>query len=239
MWRDLLHGVRQLAYPNLCLWCRELHDDPAADFCQKCLAEFTTDPEAICPRCCLTVAPQVDVSAGCVQCRDIRFHFESATRLNTYKPPLSDVIVRMKRPPGEDLAESLAKVWADKMAAKMQPLKPDMVMPIPLHWRRRLWRGFNGPNLFAIALASRLRIPCRPRLLRRVRPTPSQTTLTVAQRRDNMRNAFAARKPKELAGKTVILVDDVLTTGSTLSEAAKALKSAGTATVHVAVIARR
>ncbi len=239
MWRDFLHGVRQLAYPNLCLWCRDLHEDSDADFCPRCLAAFTNDPEATCPRCSSTVAPHADLTGGCVRCREFTFHFDSAARMAEYKPPLADVIVRMKRPPGDALAECLANVWAQTMAAKLDPFKPDLIVPIPLHWRRRLWRGFNGPTIFAQALAARLRIPCRPRLLRRTRPTPSQTTLTAAQRRENVKNAFAVRSARGLAGKSVIVVDDVLTTGSTTSEAAKALKAAGVAAVHVMVIAHR
>jgi len=239
MWRAFLHGVRQLAYPDLCLFCRDLHDDPDADFCPKCLSAFTCDPEATCPRCASTVAPQADVTGGCVRCRDVAFHFDSSARMNEYKPPISDAVIRMKRLPGDILAECLAKVWAETMAPKLRALNPAVVVPVPLHWRRRLWRGFNGPAIFAHALATRLRVPCRPRLLRRTRATPSQTTLTPAQRRENVKNAFAVRNWSGLAGKTVILIDDVLTTGSTTSEAAKALKAAGAAAVHVAVIAHR
>ena len=110
-------------------------------------------------------------------------------------------------------------------------------MPVPLHWWRRWSRGFNQSELLAQAVARRLEIPCRPRWLRRIRHTPYQVGQTAAGRRDNVKNAFAARSRPELKGQAVLLIDDVLTTGSTASEAAKALKKAGAAKVWVAVLA--
>lgn len=239
MWRELLLGVRELAYPNICVWCRELHDDTQADFCPKCVAEFTTDTETTCPRCSSSVAEMADVSKGCPRCVGDKLHFESAMRMNGYQPPISDVILRMKQPTGDVLTECMAKLWSVKMAPRIRPLGANIIMAVPLHWRRRLWRGFNVPQLLAGTLAKTLKIPCRTNLLRRTRATPSQTTRTPAQRRENVRHAFVARRPSELAGKTILLVDDVLTTGSTLSDAARALKAAGVTSVHAAVIAHR
>ena len=239
MWRQLLQGVRELAYPNLCLWCRELFDDPNDCFCPACLAAFTTDDEVVCPRCTSTVAASADVRDGCVRCRDENLRFDSAFRLSEYRPPLSDVILRMKQPAGDLLAEGIADVWAGQMAPRIRPLAPNIIVPVPLHWRRRLWRGFNVANLLGRALGNRLGIPGHGSALRRVRPTPSQTTLTPAQRRTNVRNAFAVRRRFQMNGALAVLVDDVLTTGSTLSEAARALKAAGVKSVHAAVIAHR
>jgi predicted amidophosphoribosyltransferase len=107
-------------------------------------------------------------------------------------------------------------------------------------WRRYVQRGYNQSEALARALAARLGLPCQPRWLRRTRNTPRQTVQeSPTARRENMRGAFSARGRSGLAGKVVLLVDDVLTTGSTCDEAARALLQGGAAAVVVAVLARR
>ena len=113
-----------------------------------------------------------------------------------------------------------------------------MLVPVPLHWRRRWLRGYNQSEALAHGLAARLRLPCGSCGLRRIRATPMQTSQTLAGRRDNVRGAFAAAPNVRTAGKTVLLVDDVMTTGATASEAARALKAAGARRVVVAVLTR-
>lgn len=239
MWKEFLFGLRELAYPNICFWCRKLHEDPRADFCPDCIAEFTEDTERTCPRCSSSVAEMADVTKGCPRCEREKLQFASAIRMNCYRPPLSDAIVRMKQPSGDVLGDCMAKLWSRQMAPRLSPLGANIVMAVPLHWSRRLWRGFNGPQLLAIELARRLKVPCRTSWLRRIRATPSQTTQTPTQRRENVRKAFVVKKSARLYGQVVVLVDDVLTTGSTLSDASRAIKAAGAKAVHVAVVAHR
>jgi ComF family protein len=112
------------------------------------------------------------------------------------------------------------------------------VIPVPLHWRRRWQRGYNQAEALARALAGACGFPCRSHWLARVRHTPAQHLLSPSARRANVQGAFHARKRPELAGATVLLVDDVLTTGTTCSEAARALRDAGVRKVIVAVVAR-
>jgi len=150
---------------------------------------------------------------------------------------LRAVILRLKHKGGQGLAEVIGRLWARTMAPRLTALAPQLVVPVPLHWRRRWTRGFNQSETLARALAAELKIPCRPWALRRTRPTPQQTLSTIAQRRDNVRGAFAARNVSGIAGKTVVLVDDVMTTGATASEAARALRKLQTARIVVAVLA--
>lgn len=112
--------------------------------------------------------------------------------------------------------------------------RPDLVCAVPLHAGRRRERGFNQAELLAREAARRLGVPYRP-LLRRTRPTPRQARLDRASRRPNVRGAFASRP---LAGSTVLLVDDVLTTGATVEACRDALVEAGAAEVWIAVVAR-
>lgn len=111
-------------------------------------------------------------------------------------------------------------------------------MPVPMHWRRRFAKGKNSPELPAQCVAKSVGSPARRGVLIRHHDTPSQKGLTVSRRFENMRGAFRVRRPALIKDARVLLIDDVLTTGATCSEAAKTLKQAGAAMVAVAVIAR-
>jgi ComF family protein len=151
---------------------------------------------------------------------------------------LRDTILRLKQWTGEDLAEVLSKLWAKRLRDKLTPFSPAAVIPIPLHWRRRLIRGYNQSGVIARCLANELGVPCWPRALRRIRPTPQQTLQSSATaRRENVKQAFATRDGYAFAGQTLVLVDDVLTTGATASEAARALRTHKPKAIYVAVLA--
>jgi ComF family protein len=200
---------------------------------------LTEDANFTCPRCSSTVGEHADVSAGCPRCRGDRFHFESAGRLGPYDGVLREAVLAMKRRPGETLAECLGRLWARHHADRFRALGVRVVIPVPLHWWRRFRRGYNQAESLAAAIAGQLGVDHRPGWLRRRRPTASQAQLPESTRRTNVRGAFRPGRGARLAGLTVLLVDDVLTTGSTASEAARALKEGGAAAVHVAVLAHR
>lgn len=123
------------------------------------------------------------------------------------------------------------------MAEHLQEtLLPDCLIPVPLHPSRFRARGFNQALELARPIAAKLRLPLCPGWCRRVRDTAPQRLLDAAERRGNLRGAFAATE--NVRGRRVALLDDVLTTGATLHEAASALKKAGAAWVEVWVLAR-
>jgi len=143
----------------------------------------------------------------------------------------------MKR--DEDAARAIAAVFAEAITPRIKKMAVDTVVPVPLHWMRRWHRGYNQVEVLAQALADALRVTHRPRLLRRTRPTPFQTSLTPTARRENVRGAFAARYLRKdlLVGRTILVVDDVFTTGATVNAATIALRHAGAKDVHIAVVA--
>jgi ComF family protein len=116
----------------------------------------------------------------------------------------------------------------------------DLIVPVPLHWTRLIARRFNQAALLARGLSKRTRIPFDPRLLVRTRRTRTQGDLTRSQRMRNVRGAFAVRANarSKLKGRTIVLVDDVMTTGATLEACAKALRRAGAKEVRVLALAR-
>ncbi len=233
--RQLGRGLLHLIYPPCCHFCgRPLTAD--GPFCVSCRNAFFTDASAACPRCAATVGPFAVIDGRCIHCRDEAFFFDAALRLGPYDGLLREAVLRMKHHAGEGMAELFGEQWAGRAAPLFHDLGVEAVTPVPLHWRRRWNRGYNQSEALAHGLAARLRLPCRPSWLRRTRATPMQTSQTLAGRRENVRGAFAAALPPRR--RTILLVDDVMTTGATASEAARALRTAGAARVVVAVLAR-
>lgn len=234
--RELGRGLLQLLYPGICGLCGRALEPDDHHFCNACRIALTTDPHAACPRCAASVGPFVSLEDGCTHCRDSRFHFESAIRLGPYEGLLRETVLRLKQSHSEGLTENIGRLWGEHAEQRLRSLGVDVIVPVPLHWWRRWTRGYNQSEVLADALAERLGLPCQRSALRRSRATPLQTRQTPTGRWENMRGAFQAAS--SLAEKVVLLVDDVLTTGSTCSEAARALRTAGARRIHVAVLAK-
>jgi ComF family protein len=238
---ELAHGVGQLVFPNACLIC----DAPEADradfrhgLCSECQRALAADPYPACPRCAATVGPHTDTSDGCAVCRGHSLGFEAAVRLGPHDGRLRDAVVRMKSAAGEGLAEMMGRVFWEAASDRLRTAGVEVVVPVPLHWRRRWSRGYNQAAAVARELARGLHVPFGEALCR-IRNTPEQVGSSAASRRENVRGAFRANRRSDIAGRTVLLVDDVMTTGSTAGEAARMLRAAGASRVVVAVLARR
>ncbi len=130
----------------------------------------------------------------------------------------------------------LATLLAAEIAARYGDLLPAIILPVPLHWRRLLLRGHNQAALIARTLGRRLGVPIEFDGTRRIRATRAQTGLDRATRRRNLVGAFACRVP--VIERAVAVVDDVMTTGATLTAMARCLKAAGASEVHVWTLAR-
>jgi ComF family protein len=181
----------------------------------------------------------VNLDGGCTRCRDRGFAFDRALRLGHYEGLLSDLVLRFKDERSEALAASLGILLAETLATELRAASVDVVIPVPHHQRWTNWlRHYNPCEVLAQQLACALRVPCRPTWLRQVRPTAKQRGLSASARRENVRDAFATRHGAAIKGRKVLLVDDVMTTGSTAHEAARPLRAAGAAGIVVAVLAR-
>jgi len=236
--RDLLNGFVQLIYPYACWICAKFMPEAQTRVCSECLPRLTIDPFPTCPRCSSTVGAHLVLEKGCPECQAESFAFDGAFRMAPYEGLLREVVLRIKQRSGEDLAEVIGTLWARQMAPRLQPLAPDVVVPIPLHWTRRWQRGFNQSEILAACLAKQLGKPCATKALHRVRRTEMQTTQSSSTaRRENVKHAFATRRGGDWRGKAVLLVDDVLTTGATANEAARALAVHRPRSIHVAVLA--
>lgn len=240
--RHILRNALNLIYPNSCLVC----DAPEADgvplrhgLCNECDRAVMVDPFDACPWCAETVGPHTDTAGGCPECRGQSLGFDKAIRLGPYTGKLRDAVLRTKTLGGEGLADLLGRAFAEARASAIRAERVDLVTAVPLHWLRRLMRGYNQSAAVARELAVGVGVRFDPHLLRRVRWTPQQLQPSRDARRENVKGAFRVRPRANLAGRTVLVVDDVLTTGSTAGEVARALKAGGAGRVVVAVLARR
>lgn len=236
--RELLLGAQHLIYPGCCLLCGQPLAAEQAHFCSLCRQELFRDSQETCPRCAGTIGPFAVIEGRCRACREETFAFEQVVRLGPYDGLLREVILRLKNQRAEGLAELLGECWAKEAAARFASLQFEILVPVPLHWRRRWQRGYNQSAALCRGLATGLHVPYHPSLLRRIRHTPRQVSQTPAGRKANVRGAFHARPGIAIKGRAVLLVDDVMTTGATASEAARALRGAGAQRVVVAVLAR-
>ena len=144
----------------------------------------------------------------------------------------------MKSRGGESLALAGGNWLGECRAERLREWNCDLIVPMPMHWRRRLTRGLNPPELIAERVASSLRLPVARRLLRLRRKPRKQGTLTTLQRFRNVRDVFRVSTTYALNGVRLLLLDDVMTTGATANEAARTLLRHGAERVDVAVIAR-
>jgi ComF family protein len=236
--RELLLGARHILYPGCCLLCGQLLPASAAHFCFQCRHDLFHDPHPNCPRCAGSVGPFAVVEGRCVACRGEPFAFEQTLRVGPYDGVLREVILRLKHQRGESLAELLGEYWGEEAAERFAALRIDALTPVPLHWLRRWSRGYNQSAALCRGLATALRLPHFPWWLRRIRHTPRQHLRSPAERKANVRGAFRTRPGADVKGRSILLVDDVMTTGATVGEATKTLLAAGAERVVVAVLAR-
>jgi ComF family protein len=243
----------ELVFPAVCVNCHaEINSDESRGtelpFCNDCFETLELLSEPTCRRC---GGPLPLLSGGshgqpksaaepigCVRCRGHKLWFDETIAAGLYDGSLRELVLRMKRAEGDSISLAVGRLICQLRGERLAALDADVVAPIPLHWRRRLVHRTNSAAILAEVLSNRLGVPLATRLLRRRRHTPPQSELTPPQRWKNMRQAFSLSAGYHLRSAHVVLVDDILTTGATCSEAARALRSAGATRVTVVVAAR-
>jgi ComF family protein len=207
---------------------------PAETLCGACAGSLLELGPA-CPRC---AEPTGEREVICRRCEVAPLPLERIVAPWRFGGQLAAAIRRLKFAGRTHVARDLAPLWAPLIAAAAASEGDAIVVPVPLHWRRRLVRGYDQTWLLARHACAAVGLPPPVPALRRTRGAPPQSTLSAAARRDNLRGAFAVRRPDEVAGRAVILVDDVVTTGATLAAAAGPLRAAGAACVIGVALAR-
>src|SRR5688572_2887077 len=236
---SLASGTLDVLFPPQCALCQTEMPSSSGEplLCATCRDLLLQGRGFRCPRCGGSTPHQISPGQRCGHCRTSRLHFTQTVAVGVYQGALKQAVLDMKRPACLPLTMSMAELFWSARGGEIEALQPDLVVPIPMHWWRRVRQGTNSPDLLAEIIGRRLGRPVAARMLRR-RWRPPQGGLSPHRRRLNLRGAMRVRRRRDLAGLRILLIDDVLTTGATCSEAGRALRQAGAADVVVAVLAR-
>ena len=241
--RAWVEAALDLVFPACCPVCDATLGAGRRDpLCGACWDGIVRIAPPVCARCGVPLqvggrgepGALLDVGFECAQCGAAPPVFDWARAAGVYTGALRDAVQRFKFGRRPALARPLAALVLEQCAAAVLP--GAVLVPVPLARARERERGFNQAALLAERVARALGAPLRPRWLARPRATAPQTALSAAERRVNVSGAFVASP--SAAGADVVLVDDVLTTGATAAECARALRAAGARSVGVLTVAR-
>ncbi len=229
----MLSRIEQWIFPPICCLCG-LSSPPVQDFCEVCIEclPWIEDP---CFRCALPL--ETEEAIYCQICRERPPSFDRTCALFSYEPPIKRMIAKLKFSGNLAYGRILGKLLAQKLQADSlaYPL-PQALVPVPLHHKRWVKRGFNQAQELALGAHRVLGIPLLNQICTRIKETPAQSRLDKVQRKSNLKNAFYVQAP--LSFEHVAIIDDVMTTGSTADALALVLKEAGIEQVDVWCIAR-
>lgn len=208
--------------------------------CRPCWQRIDRLDGILCDRCGYSFASRnlPAEKALCAACRRGDFHFDFARSYGRLEDPLQAIIHQFKYGSHASLARPLARLLHALWVQSCQDRDADMIVPVPLHKARRKERGFNQAWLLARHLSRWTRIPLKDKVLVRYRATAVQAGLSRGQRRRNIQGAFRVVDRAAVRKRTVLLVDDVFTTGATLNECARMLRKQGANRVDVLTVAR-
>lgn len=228
MWWQIKEALLDLLFPPRCVGCHH----PGTWLCPECWRgiERITDP--LCP-CCGRPVAQSD--RLCSVCRRMSPPIDGIRSAVYFEGTLREAIHRFKYRGGRVLARPLGRLMAERWSAYHIPA--EVLIPVPLHPARLAERGYNQATLLARALGTTIGLPVEMGSLVRIRATAPQVTLDAAARQENVRGAFRCLD-KRMVGRQVVLIDDVCTTGATLSACSAALQEAGASSVWAYTLAR-
>lgn len=229
--------VLNLALPHQCPLCHVPLEHQG--MCAPCWADLTFITSPACARCGYPFGFRTSTEASlCGACLQESPPFDQSRSVFVYTNTSKKLLFAFKHGRRLMLAPLLVRWLLARGNGFFEGV--DMLIPVPLHWSRLWKRRFNQSALLAQAMGDALDITCYPTLLKRVRPTPSQGHMTPVQRFENVQGAFRLSKEgkKLIQGKTVLLIDDVYTTGATVKTCAKTLRQAGAKKVKVLTLLR-
>ncbi len=226
-----------LVYPPVCAVC-SASVEASKYICDDCEERAPRIVPPFCAKCSEPFPGAITQTFSCANCAERRLHFDCAVAAYRSRGLVRNVLHQFKYGKQRHLRHPIAKWLGESLAdPRLRGRHFDIIVPVPLHPARERERGFNQAALLSELLALATELPARP-ILERVRYTTTQTAYDRAERMENLHGAFRLRKNKDVRGLHVLLIDDVLTTGSTLSECARVLRAAGAVSVHAATAAR-
>lgn len=239
---DLTSALASVVFSAPCKVCEAaLRRASRIPVCDRCLSSVQTIQGNICGRCgrpfFSPVAAQAEIPL-CRLCRQGRYAFDLARSFAIYDDVLARVVILLKHQGVRPLGDWCAARLAELAAATPGLAQADVLVPVPLHPRRKKERGYNQAEWIAKPLARRLGIPLEPSLLVRTKLRPAKLKLTRRERWETVRGAYETRAGVKVDNLRVLLVDDVFTTGATLDACARALRRRGAAQVTAVTVGR-
>ena len=234
---ELFQAAVSLLYPSTCTICGK--NVRAGEYlCDGCEAKIVRIVPPFCAKCSEPFEGSINTAFNCANCAHRTIHFDAAVAAYRGRGIVRDVIHEFKYDRQIHLRHLVAR-WlrAALMMNGCAIAEFDVIVPVPLHPARQRERGFNQASLLAELISAHTSIPCKP-LLKRIRYTTTQTALDRSERMENLHNAFRLRKNADVRGLRVLLIDDVLTTGSTVERMRARFETAGAMSVHAATAAR-
>lgn len=234
-------AVLDFLYPPVCPLCYQGLTREDHTICFRCERDLVMRNDWRCVRCGATHAgAQPEPGNPCRLCPPEGSAWRGALSVTGYGERAARCVHLFKYQRREEIGETMARLMVAGLEDPMARLseRVDVVAPVPLHWARRLMRGFNQSEILAEPLAKAYGIKYAPRLLRRVKYTKRQALIPRERRAQNVANAFALTEGSKVEDQGILIVDDVVTSGETINECAKVLRDAGAREVWVASFAR-
>ncbi|MGE5550160.1 MAG: ComF family protein [Bacteroidota bacterium] len=238
-WRELQRGLTELVFPPLerCAVCDRDALRPTLALCRDCLRRLPFLAPPLCSRCGRLLRLCAARDGACRECARERFFFSRARAVCLYEGAARAYLHEVKFHRSLPLARALAGVLAAYVREQGGFQSYEAILPVPLHARREAERGFNQAAVLAGAVGAVLHRPVVMEAAARIRQTETQSRLDRERRRENVKAAFSIVDPGAVTGRRVLLIDDILTTGYTASECARALLRAGAVEVGVLTLA--
>jgi ComF family protein len=241
--RSILASFASVIFPAPCRICGEILENIGAlPVCEKCWSEFAAVPKPLCELCgrpfFVNTPDFAERIVLCRLCRRGTYAFDRARSYGIYNDAMHRAVLLLKHEEMAPFGRWFARRITEVVQAHPENLRADIVVPVPLHRARMRERRYNQAELIAAPLARLLRLPCKPRALTRIRPRPDKLILSHSERWKSVQGAYEASPGANLKDQTVLLVDDVFTTGATLDACARALRKAGAAKVIGVTAAR-
>jgi len=228
-----------LCLPRSCAGCQQIDTQPQSSWCLECWKKVPWAISPFCPRCGRPFTDSPDSPDHlCGECIEPTFHFDTARSAVLHEGIIRTRIHQFKFGAQIEWVPSLVELLEIAYAGWGLP-EPDVIVPVPLHLKRLKERGFNQSGLLAGELARKLRVPVSFDAIIRKNRTQPQTRLNRRERLKNVKSAFELAGVQRVRGRRILLVDDVFTTGTTLSECARVLKRKGGASEVYAVTVTR
>ena len=240
MLKIMCQGLKELIYPNICLSCKEKNINSSDLVCKKCLIKINFNLPPFCKKCGRQIDKKIiiDNKNICFKCRQINFNFDRAWSSCVYEGVIKDLIHQFKYKSKKSLEKLFSSLLLEFINNyHLDKNEIDIIVPVPLHKKKMREREFNQSEILAKYVSSALNKKMSTNNLIRLKDTPSQTQLDDHMRWKNVQGTFSLKNPLIFKNKSVLIIDDVLTTGATASEIALMLKKADANTVFLLTLA--